>query len=143
MKFNYNNIDVSDDYKTPSIFYDALRPLLTDTEKRTFDEETYYSVSIAALNVATRQYVARAVEMLRKAIHSGAPFDDATIKLYLAVQTLNDIMPFVPRQRYTAEAVNGKGYIYDSKFSYRVPCAVEKDFSTAARLAARYNAEEE
>lgn len=43
--------------------------------------------------------------------------------------------------RYTAQKVNGKGYIFDSNFSTIVPIAVEKTHEEANRLVEKYNNE--
>ena len=42
-------------------------------------------------------------------------------------------------ERYFAREENGKGYLYDSRFSERVPIAVETTFSEARRKSDFYN----
>ena len=44
--------------------------------------------------------------------------------------------------RYFAKEVNGKGYIFDKKFSEKVPCAVEKDYKFAVMQCKKFNKEE-
>lgn len=43
--------------------------------------------------------------------------------------------------RYIAREVNGKGYIYDKKFSDKVPSNVDKDIETARKSVDRWNKE--
>ena len=44
--------------------------------------------------------------------------------------------------RYFAKEVNGKGYVYDRKFSTKVPSNVDKDIATARASVKRWNKEE-
>ena len=44
--------------------------------------------------------------------------------------------------RYFAKEVNGKGYVYDRKFSSKVPSNVDKDIATAKASVKRWNKEE-
>ena len=44
--------------------------------------------------------------------------------------------------RYFAKEVNGKGYVYDRKFSSKVPSNVDKDIATARASVKRWNKEE-
>lgn len=41
--------------------------------------------------------------------------------------------------RYYAEKVNGKGYIFDTHFSTKVPIAVEKSIGEAEKCVERLN----
>lgn len=45
-------------------------------------------------------------------------------------------------ERYTANEINGKGYIFDKQFSDVCPIAVEKTIEIAEKLVAKYNAED-
>lgn len=44
--------------------------------------------------------------------------------------------------RYYAEKVNGKGYIFDTHFSTKVPVAVEKSIEEAEKRAEFFNRED-
>lgn len=45
-------------------------------------------------------------------------------------------------QRYSAKLVNGKGYIFDKKFSEKVPIAVETTMEFAEKQVEKFNKEE-
>lgn len=47
------------------------------------------------------------------------------------------------KDRYYAKEVNGKGYLFDKKFSANIPITSETSFAFAQRQAERFNAEEE
>lgn len=43
--------------------------------------------------------------------------------------------------RYIAKAENGKGYIYDTEYSDKVPVAVETTYEFAKQQADKFNAD--
>ena len=80
-------------------------------------------------------------------------FDDYDSALKVQIKYGGEIVPYwkntnrskieeSKEPRYTAREVNGKGYIYDKKFSNKVPSNVDKDIETARKSVDRWNKEE-